>query len=809
MSAENGYTPGADMSGVYRVEGDIAYGRGHEPILSAAEMEKYTQDRPTFVESLRRVPTQVRLVGEAAITAVRNLGNREIPLNRRTASGLTALSVALQLGASLGEAMPAHAQSIDDHNNSDTSHHLQLDALPTYGIALEGDLPGPDLEGGDGGPDPDDEDPTAIPNSTSDPEATVSSGLTATPEKHYAYLPIGLQVQNPNLPTATAEPPTKVPSPTPSSTNVPPSPSPSPSATPSPTDLPPTPVPTVAPLFDGMIAERVFEGKLGGVELTTGGISTYAASETDPQIVGLPGTAGYLENGEATGFVVDVEARPMIAPIPDVSNLTPDIDPSIRIGATVLNPSWKEAEVVQAASASFDWEATPPQWVINGEAPCDDDPNIDQASGPLVSPSAVISMMAEEGVGGGRTNTIQIDADGNVCAEVIAVPPALNPYQESNAAAGTVVLPQNTKGYELRGTSVLRSSEATPLMDRYPALQAVEDYRNETGRQMWAYIRGGNEVGQGVTLWGNPDAFAAFREGFLQGIIVTPDREWLSYSPDLGPTDLTLAVAQEQGWQAITSSGVSSYHGTYGMSLESPLPSENPSEHPARVKRFLQDAYGIGMTRWNAGVFPGIDIMPYANPANDIAASTIRRSYFEPVPIQQQYTESPKVAMEVGLEALVNWRERNGFGPLNNLTIEQRAMLINANIRANLPRTLQHIDGGVFPDNQVRLIFPIGDEGGAAPDNWRDILNKLGNDYRSYGEVVFPVVLPDGNKRDRYGPDMLQAVVARPDANMRIVAIPPALGNFRGPGDIMSAPFFRAGMGQAVQAMRDARGGAQ
>jgi hypothetical protein len=74
---------------------------------------------------------------------------------------------------------------------------------------------------------------------------------------------------------------------------------------------------------------------------------------------------------------------------------------------------------------------------------------------------------------------------------------------------------------------------------------------------------------------------------------------------------------------------------------------------------------------------------------------------------------------------------------------------------------------------------------------------------------MFPIVLPGGNKPDRYGSAMLQAVVAKPDTNLSVIAIPPALGEFRGPGEVMSAPFFQSGMGQAVEAVRAARGGAK
>ena len=802
MSAENGHNPTNVGIVDYQI-GELTFGRGKEMPIPDGLEESYANQPISFAEIVDNARTDLQDLVSAGREATHNLVSPGPDVDRRNVSLARLGLAALAAGAIASYPDTSYAAPLD--HSSQPGHTFHLDGHQNYGIVLQGDQHDLKLEAksGDGGPDPDDDEPI--------PAATPSSARTPVPGRNLVILPYlgkGVKLEGSRNSTAVPPKPTEKPSPT---TTPSPSATPSPSLTPIPSPSV-TPSPTTVPqLFSNMIGEKVFNGNLGAVALTTGGMSTYAAeiSPANPQIVGIPGTAGYIENGGATGFIVDVEAKPLIDPMPDSSNVKSDVDPGVSIGATILNPWWKEAEVVQASSASYDWEATPPQWKINGEPPCDDDLNVDHASGPLVSPGAVISMMAEGGINGGRTHTIQIDADGNVCAEVIPVPPAPNTYQESNAAAGTVALPQNTKALELRGVSVLRSSEAIPLISRYPALQAVENYRNETGRQMWAYIRGGDEAGQGVLLWGNPDAFAAFREGFLQGILVTPDREWLSYSPDLSPTNLTLAVAQEQGWQAITSSGVSSYDATYPGSLARALPSEDPLNHPVRVKRYLQDAYGVQMAQWHGNEFPGLDIMPYVNPANDIASSTIRNSYLEPVPFQGHYTSKPTTAIEVGLEAAINWRERNGFGPLNRLTIEQRAMLMNANIRANLGRALGRVDRNIFPNDHMRLIFPIGDEYGQAPENWQEILNKIASDYGSYGELMFPIVLPGGNKPDRYGSAMLQAVVAKPDTNLSVIAIPPALGEFRGPGEVMSAPFFQSGMGQAVEAVRAARGGAK
>lgn len=656
-----------------------------------------------------------------------------------------------------GAAAMIDQSRLDDHH-PDSGHVYQIRAE---------DMPWLYGEGVGSEPNPDDE-----PSSTAQPPQ----------HENRIYLPFAVNAGMPdgNVPTAeppTAVPPTETPEPT-----EPPTITPDPTMTPNPTE---TPNPTVAPtrIAEGLAAQTILSEE-NAVDVTIGGNNWHANVDFD-QIFGLPGTANRIAVGEPAGFSADVVAQPLAELPPDVINVDEKADPTISMGLVTVNPASELAETARRTGVAYDWEAEPPQWLVDGGELCDESP-LDAHEGPLTNPEATIDMVAYIGDAGDRRHEVTVSTADGSCTATVMPPAPLGEHQAANIVSGVVELPSNSKGLRISGIRELYSDGYSPLEKRHPALEAVQEYKERTGRDIWVYLdtKGYDKPTQDAILWGYPDAFDAFREGYLDGLYVTSN--FSSITPDISPADLTLAVARQHGWNAITFTGVNSYEaGSYPVTMRYQPPSVRSEEEMRALQlAYLKGAYGDFMNRWGASRFPGLEIVTYANPANLGEPGRIQNAFLAYLPYQQLFVNTPRTAFGENTRATNQWRQRNGLPPLENLLVEQRDALTRPFVPGNLVKSLKMI-GGDYPTGNIRLSLPLAN-GTEMPADWQERVRGFGTSYEGYAELILPI-MPDAGA---IGMDLLEEVAALPNANMRIIAIPPRLSEYQGPIDIMTSAAF-------------------
>ncbi len=696
--------------------------------------------------------------------------------DRRHASAVTVglATVALVL-ASQGESGAVRAQDVDP--NTDSGHHLRLDAMPTYGIALQGDAQPQQL----------DDDATAAPNSTPVPESTVSSGQTDTPKRYYNYLPLAVQARDSNLPTATSLPPTEVPSATPSSTDLPPSPDPT-DPPPSPTDLPP-PSPTVTavpPVFnpDAMHREPVLTSPQGdGVNMTTGGSDDVDWLNGQPQQDVLAGT-GFALSNEPAGVELKVVAQPNLIPAIDGSkNLYLDGDPTLTLaGAFATLPDGQSQDLRTEVA----YDANDGRWEVNGQELCDDETG--DTAETLAARAATVTLLSRTS-STGEQHYVEVETPEGACIEVVDVNPNQPEAARSNHERHIGInLPPNTRGMRIDDIVRLASENPQQLVELYPELAYVRQYVEAFG---------GPEVAIADTdFWRSAEAWQLFSEQYLRGIAFNPGRAYSDNAPRLSQADLLVRIAQQNGLSLYMPSYVNSRAGfpewvgrrqnDYG---------EPELDNP--IKAFAREAYGVLAQRWGIDTFPALNIGAVANPASDVnSSSRRRRNYMDYFPLEAHWSSGPtshvqdvmaRVLRDTPADRLVGI-EQHGLVLGDNQALRDNARRIVAEISATIPRSRTLLVLPIFN-------YPAAANGLPVDQLAAQIDADLGTYPVDYGAVMMPIY-PNGDYNA--GVALSAAAIAAREQNARLrVAIPGAWGA-RDTTDLLREPVFAGAMRGAV-----------